>query len=96
MNYSINNNKIIINSADDTETTQYIYDIIYVHNGIIESEKWISKCNNCVVYDYEPSWTDMFKLVITLKSRLVYNDFILFYLSQQLKNVEHLEKCLMI
>ena len=96
MDYSINNNKIVIASANDKETIQYVYDIIYTYNGIVEHEKWISKRNDCVIFNYEPSWADMFKLVITLESGLVHNNFILFHLSQRLKNVEHLEKCLTI
>lgn len=96
MDYSINNNEIIIASADDRETIQYVYDTICTHKGVIECAEWQSRYNNYVVYGYEPSCPEMFKLTITLKSGLVYNDFILFHLSQQVKNVEHLEKCLTI
>lgn len=96
MEYSINNNKIVIASSDDRETIQYIYDIIYTHNGVIEREEWKSRYNKYVVSDYEPACANGYKLVITLKDRLVHNDFILFHLNRQLKNVEHLEKCLII
>lgn len=96
MDYSINDNKIIIASADDKETLQYIYNTIYTYNGVIEYTEWQCRYNKRIVYNYKPSYAEAYKLVITLKNEWVRNDYILFLLNKQLKNVEHLEKCLAI
>lgn len=96
MDYEILDNKIIIYDCTNYDIIERIYNVIYSNNGKIESEQWVSKYNDFVIYDYEPACAVGYKLIIELKSELIHNDFILFQLNQQFKNVEHLERCLTI
>ena len=96
MNYEIKDNRIIVDDCLDNETVNYINATIHTLSGSIESEFWQSKNNRCIVYNYEPFVAFGFNLTITLKKDNVYNEFILFHLTQQLNSVEHLEKCLSI
>lgn len=96
MNYEIKGNQIVVNNCENEEVINYINTTVYALNGSIENEFWQSKYNNYTVYDYEPFCPEDFKFVIALKEDNVHNDFILFYLTQRLNNIEHLEKCLSI
>ena len=96
MKYEIKNNKIIIDDCLDKETVDYVNTIINTFKGHIDSMEWQSKNNRYIIYDHEPFVSRGFSIVITLKESNVYNDFILFHLTQQLNNIEHLEKCLSI
>lgn len=94
MKYEIKNNKIIIDDCLDKETVDYVNTTINAFKGHIDSMEWQSKHNIYIVYDYEPFVAQDFNLTITLKKDNVYNEFILFHLTQQLNNIEHLETCL--
>ena len=96
MNYEIKDNQIVVKDCKDEETVNYITTTIYALNGSIEHVIWQSKYNNYVVYNHEPFCSDGFKIVMILKEGSVHNEFILFHLTQQLNNIEHLEKCLSI
>ena len=94
MNYEIKDNQIIVNDCENEEVINYINATVYALNGSIESEFWQSKYNNFAVYDYKPVFVQDFKFIIELKEGNVHNKFILFHLTQQLNNIEHLETCL--
>lgn len=94
MNYEIKDNRIIVDDCLDNETVDYINVTIYAFKGSVESIEWQSKYNRYIVYDDEPFVAQGFNLTMTLKKDNVYNEFILFHLTQQLSNIEHLEKCL--
>lgn len=96
MNYEIKDNQIVVNDCENEDTINYINTTICALNGSIEDECWQSKYNNFAVYDCKPVYVQGFKFIITLKEGNVYNEFILFHLTQQLNSVEHLEKCLSI
>lgn len=96
MKYEIKENQIIIDDCRDKETFAYIDTTIYAFKGSIETVIWQSKYNRYITYDHKPSSCQGLNLIITLKEGNVYNEFILFHLTQQLNNVEHLEKCLTI